>query len=303
VPPVSAPLSLDEYLQVATERYSACLDALPENELNRVITATARFHYIKLDPNGRPRWRDLAKNLAYHILSYCFSVQKRQAARSDADVMELRDEARQFFRDEQRSGEAGEMLLYFLLEAVLKAPQMVAKISLKTNPNVETLGSDGIHMKWDDEDDVLDLYFGEAKLYRDLDKAAAEAVKSIEKFHANSMEEFELRLVTRHFKHAAGPTRDAILGYVNRGTASETVRINHACMLGYDWDAYSTLRDGNVDVMIEQFRSRYESERPRIEAILNNRFSQFREKQLRFEIFIVPFTSVDDFRKAFLESL
>jgi hypothetical protein len=217
--------------------------------------------------------------------------------------MELRDEARQFFRDEERSGEAGEMLLYFLLEAVLNAPQMVAKISLKTNPKVETFGSDGIHMKWDEADDVLDVYFGEAKLYQDLDRAASEAVESIEKFHARSMEEFELRLVTRHFKHTEGPTRDAVLGYVNRGTASETVRVNHACLLGYEWDEYANLPDGKLDAMIKEFRSRYERDRPRIEALLNEKFARFREKRLRFEIFIVPFTSVEEFRKAFLESL
>ena len=117
------------------------------------------------------------------------------------------------------------------------------------------------------------------------------------------MEEFELRLVTRHFKHAIGPTRDAVLSYVNRGTSAETARVNHACMLGYNWDAYSTLREGKVEAMIEEFRSRYERDRPRIEAMLNERFSRFREKRLRFEIFIVPFTSVDEFRKAFLESL
>jgi hypothetical protein len=290
-------------LQVATERYAACLDALPQEESDWDVTATARFHYLKVDANGRPRWHDLAKNLAYHILSYCFSVQKRQQARSDADLMELRDEARQFFRDEERSGEAGEMLLYFLLEAVLNAPQMVAKISLKTNPKVETFGSDGIHMKWDEADDVLDVYFGEAKLYQDLDRAASEAVESIEKFHARSMEEFELRLVTRHFKHTEGPTRDAVLGYVNRGTASETVRVNHACLLGYEWDEYANLPDGKLDAMIKEFRSRYERDRPRIEALLNEKFARFREKRLRFEIFIVPFTSVEEFRKAFLESL
>jgi hypothetical protein len=267
------------------------------------MEATARFHHLKFDANGRPRWSDLAKNLAYHILQYCFSVKRREEAHSDVDLMELRDEARQFFRGESRSGEAGEMLLYFLLEAVLRAPQMVSKISLKTNPELETFGSDGIHMKWHQDDGVLDLFFGEAKLYQDFGKAATAAVKSIQNFHSNGMEEFELRMVTRHFKHAEGQMKDSILKYVNRGTAAETVRINHACLLGYDWTAYHNLGKGDLRAMVSTFRGMYQADVERLHPMLNERFGCFREKLLRFEIFVLPFTSVDEFRDAFLAAL
>jgi hypothetical protein len=230
-------------------------------------------------------------------------VQRRNEARSDPEILELRHEAREFFRNESRSGEAGEMLLYFLLEAILGAPQMVAKIALKTNPALETFGSDGIHMKWHENDGVLDTYFGEAKLFKRLGDASASAVKSIEKFHEKNMEEFELRMVTRHFKHAEGDLKDTILGYVNRGTAQTTVRLNHACLLGYNWDAYAGLPEGPLGEMIESFRGAYENEFSRIGTILNKDFARFKNKRLRFEVFILPFTSVDDFRAAFLEAL
>jgi hypothetical protein len=207
----SQSLTLDAYLQASVERYAACLDSLPQPSEIQGVDATVRFHHLRLDSNGRPRWKDLAQNLASHILSYCFSVQKRAEARSDVEVMDLRREARDFFRDEKRSGEAGEMLLYFILEAFLQAPQMVSKISLKTNPEVETFGSDGIHMKWNEHDEMLDVYFGEAKLYQELGPATTSAVESIEKFHANSMEEFELRLLTRHFKHANDELKTQVL--------------------------------------------------------------------------------------------
>lgn len=296
-------ISLDRYLQACTERCSACIDVIPEQHQVPDIQATARFHYLKIDSNGRPRWKDLAQNLAYHILSYCFSVQKREEARTDVEIMELRHEARQFFRDENRSGEAGEMLLYFLLEAILGAPQMVAKISLKTNPSLETFGSDGIHMKWHEEDGVLDVYFGEAKLYQNFADATAEAVGSIQKFHEKKMEDFELRMVTRHFKHAEDELKTAVLGYVKRGTAEETVRINHACLLGYNWDAYQNLPNGPLAQMVESFRQSYQADIARIGAIINHRFEAFKEKRLRFEIFVLPFSSVDEFREAFLKAL
>jgi hypothetical protein len=301
VPPQA--LCLDEYLQACTERYTACLDCLEDTHNVPGVTATARFHHLKLDANGRPRWEDLAKNLGNHILYYCFSTRRRSEARNDVELMELRREARQFFRDKSRAGEAGEMLLYFLLEAVLRAPQVVAKISLKTNPSMETFGSDGIHMRWHEADGVLDLFFGEAKLYRNLGRAATEAVRSIEKFHEKGMEDFELRMVTRHFKHVDSPMKDSVLAYVNRGTATETVRINHACLLGYNWDGYEKLPEGRMEEMIATFRDRYRTRLEGIRSTVNRQFGHFSQQRLRFEIFILPFVSVDDFREAFLEAL
>jgi hypothetical protein len=297
------PLNLDGYLEACTERYTACIDSLDRMRNLDGLVSTARFHYLKLDSNGRPRWEALAKNLAYHILYYCFAVQKRQEARTHVDLMELRDEARQFFREESRSGEAGEMLLYFLQEAVLGAPQMVSKISLKTNPKLETFGSDGIHMKWHRTESKFDLYFGEAKLHQNLRNAVTDAVKSISGFHENGMEEFELRMVTRHFKHADDAMKETVLKYVKTGTAAETVRINHACLLGYDWDAYASLPEGDVAKLGQIFRERYEKEADSIQQLLQSRFAAFQNKRLRFEIFVLPFTSVEKFREAFLEAL
>ncbi len=267
------------------------------------LEATVRFHHLKLDSNGRPRWKDLADNLANHILSYCFSTQKRGMAVTDVQILELRREARDFFRDTARSGEAGEMLLYFILEAVLRAPQMVSKISLKTNPEVETFGSDGIHMKWHEVDQLLDVFFGEAKIYKSLGRASSSAAKSIEAFHANSMEAFELRLLTRNFKYAEGKLKEEILSYVNRGTAVKTVRVNHACLLGYNWDQYESLPQKSFEEMTSIFEEHYLNDRARILKHLNKHFSIFKRKRLRFEVIVLPFQCVDKFREAFLEAL
>ena len=295
--------NLESYLEACTERYTACLDSIPTTVTFSGFTSTARFHYLKLDANGRPRWQDLAKNLADHIISYCFAVKKRPGNRSDLDTLALRREAKDFFREENRSGEAGETLLYFLQEAVLRAPQIVSKISLKTNPKLETFGSDGIHVKWHEADGKLDLYFGEAKLYKTLGAAATEAVKSILGFHKNGMEDFEVRMVTRHFKHADGPTKEAVLDYVKGGSSAKTVRINHACLLGYNSESYSLLPHGGDGDLEQIFRDGYEAHVDELRKTLATRFSKFAKMRLGFEIFVLPFTSVDEFRKAFLEAL
>ena len=297
------PLSLSAYLQASTERCDACLQSLPDKYTLKGVEATARFHHLRLDGNGIPKFRELAECLADHITYYCCTAQKRARAMTDDELLLLRREARTFFRDEKRSGEAGEMLLYFLLEAILGAPQMVTKISLKTNPQLETFGSDGIHMKWHDADRLLDVFFGEAKLYQEISDAAAKAVTSIEGFHENDMARFELGMVTSHFKHADGPTKDAVLSYVDRAGSAVNCRINHACLLGYDWNAYAKLPMGAMDTMVAAFQDAYRTDLPRLQKILDDRFSRFADKRLRFEVFLVPFASVDEFRNAFQGAL
>jgi hypothetical protein len=294
---------LDQYLSVAMDRYEACIGLSSAPTSLGDLSTSIRFHYLKLDSNGRPRWRDLAKNLADHILAYCFSASERKSVRSDIELMGFRRTARDFFRDSSRSGEAGEMLLFFLLEAVLQAPQMVSKISLKTNPEVETFGSDGVHMKWNEPDNLLEIYFGEAKLHKSLTKAVSGAVESIEKFHAKNMEDFELRLVSRHYKHAGDGTKSEVLKYVERGSATDTARINHACLLGYDWNAYDDLKADALKNMAQEFDRLYRADQQRIIELVHENFTNLTVKRLRFEVFVLPFQSVEAFRKDFLEAL
>ena len=59
-----------------------------------------------------------------------------------------------------RSGEAGEIVLYILNEWVLKAPQIVSKMYLKTNANMPVHGTDGIHARFDETKKKLYLYWG-----------------------------------------------------------------------------------------------------------------------------------------------
>lgn len=285
------------------KRYEACLGAFSEPTRLSDFAASIRFHYLKLDGNGRPRWGELAKSLADHILAYCFSTRERNRAKSDVDTVALTRTAREFFRDSKRSGEAGEMLLFFLLEAVLRAPQMVSKISLKTNSEMETHGSDGVHMRWNDQEEMMEIYFGEAKLHQNLAKAISGAFGSVEKFHAKKMEDFELRLVSRHYKHADGALKKQVLKYVERGTSADAVRVNHAFLLGYDWEGYEDLKTAALKLMVEEFDRLYQADQQRILDLVRGRFSTLSVKHLRFEVFILPFTSVDAFRQAFLEAL
>ena len=47
---------------------------------------------------------------------------------------------------ESNEGELGEILLYSMLEAHLKAPKLLTKLELKTDPNHYVNGTDGVHL-------------------------------------------------------------------------------------------------------------------------------------------------------------
>jgi hypothetical protein len=60
---------------------------------------------------------------------------------------------------------------------------------------------------------------------------------------------------------------------------------------------------GAMDTMVAAFQDAYRTDLPRLQKILDDRFSRFADKRLRFEVFLVPFASVDEFRNAFQGAL
>lgn len=224
----------------------------------------------------------------------------------------LKDEARALFRkweaeeinedNQPKSGEVGEMILWLLMEVILNAPQVVAKMDLKTNRKLEVFGSDGIHVKLD-SDDVLNIYFGEAKLYGDVGQALDSAFKSIEKFHEDKMYEHEFNLVTTHYKFLKSDQQNQIFDFITGQIRAHEVKINHACLIGYDWNDYKKLDGAERKNFISNFTDTYQVEAKRLTKLIQARFDKFSKKEFAFEVFFLPFNSVQDLRTAFNEKL
>ena len=90
---------------------------------------------------------------------------------SDLDLKEIKNpwkKARDYFGnvDPLRDGKSGELLLYLLVEAVLKIPLIAHKIRyVGDNPNDQAKGSDGIFMG--NYNDHTAFLFGEAKIHNE----------------------------------------------------------------------------------------------------------------------------------------
>lgn len=292
--------NLDQYVESCEARYNACIGRIDTDFEVAGMKANLRFKYVKFDGNGVPKFTTLAEVLADHLTQYCFSIQRRNNPKSILDYSRLNREAKSLLRRFKTSGESGEILLYFLIETVLKAPQLVAKMDLKTNPRMELHGSDGLHFKWNDVDGILDVYFGEAKLERDLSTAIDHALASITSFHEERLDEHELSLVTGHFKWADMRLRTEVLKYLDKHNPGLDCRYNHACLVGWSWNQYKLLQSDRRAEFVESFEDVYKARAGQIVKLINEKFKNFKFRHLRFEVFLLPFDSVQSFRDEFI---
>jgi Cap4 SAVED domain len=147
--------------------------------------ATCRCHFIAFDGNGRPMVKEFVSWLVREVVNYCIPrsrVARAKAAdeRSNgtAETVGLANDARKLFANLKLSGEGGEMLLYLLLEIGLGMPQLLCKMSLKTDEEMHFHGADGAHGKRL-EDGRLALYWGESKLYASVNEAIDAALSGL----------------------------------------------------------------------------------------------------------------------------
>jgi len=293
-------------LSASRDNYEACIGHVEYQHVCTGVTAKTRLHHLKFDANGQPKVEALAKCLVNHAIDYAISARNRPAVMTAQEGARYMQEARKLFRvvaapagTADLAGEAGELLLYFLLEAVIGAPQVVAKIELKTNPSLEVNGSDGIHMRWHPTDNLVDVYFGESKMYTDVGRALINAFDSIEKFHANGMRAHEISMVTKFFKGVDEKVKAAVNEALDTGRPSAEARINHACLIGYDWTGAGQTPGQAAATVEAEFRQQFLAAAPALHQKLQTRFDNCQRKQYGFEVFFLPFTSVQAFRDAF----
>lgn len=305
-PSVSAPSefeTLTDYLEAVEKHYRACLDHVEHKFAVDEINATLRFHYLKFDGDGIPKFKTLANVLVEHIIYYCIACRQRPGELRAHEYARLYKQARDLFRKEDTSGEAGELLLYFLLETVIKAPQAVCKMSLKTNRREEVKGSDGIHVAYDQEDDCLILYLGESKLYKAYGDALKDALDSIQTLYDEQRSDYELELVTSHFKHLDETLKNRISEYLDSRNPDGKFRICHACLIGFEWAKYSALGTDKHKTLISTFRDDYLKQCKKLAVKASELFEGYSCRHLSFEFFFIPFQSVGDFRAAFKRAL
>ncbi|MCD2443068.1 DUF1837 domain-containing protein [Agromyces sp. SYSU K20354] len=270
-----------------------------ENTRTRLHT-----HWIAFDGNGRPRVDALAKRLSELVLDYCIPRTRIQEAQdyfietqSTSKLVALHNEALSRFTRLEKSGEGGELLLYFLMEIGLKLPQVLSKMALKTDSQMHFNGADGVHLG-PGRNGNLAVYWGEAKVYDSFDGAARDCMAGISGFLLDegfgNLQE-DLLLVRDHLDIGS---RELSLRLVKYFTEGEKERLHlearGACLIAYTHDDYQhPLDPDDMSVLastVTQMTNWAESIGKKIK---NKEIAQF-----DLEVFCVPMPSSAKFRES-----
>jgi hypothetical protein len=190
----------------------------------------------------------LARYLQGELIQFCLGRRQIRRAkarighngRTEEDVYSLlTNRARRLLRIERRatnrSGECGELILYLLLEAYFRAPQLVAKMKMKTSPDMFVHGTDGIHFKYDAENQRLILILGESKTHAQLMSGIRSALESVAKLLVPRQFEHELDLICENAEdeidQLSAEVREAILEFLDPFSGSSAQRLETVAVL------------------------------------------------------------------------
>jgi len=286
-------------------------------EVDIVDTQTKCYCYsIKCDGNNNLRLQDLVDFIDERIIDYSIPKKKIDDAKehfaktgSTSKIVNLRKQATQLFTNLKQTGEGGELLLYILTLEILKIPQLISKMSLKTSGELHYQGSDGIHVKYDDKLKTLNLYWGESKMYKNINDAISKCFLSLNGFLLDNMsftsvQERDLLLITDNIKNNVNNEEfeDLIIAYFDKDNElSNNLVYKGICFIGYDNAQYQNLnKTKTIDEIKKEITEELKNHHKQISTQIK-KYSNLDSKEIH--VFLMPFPSVKEFRKHYLDTI
>lgn len=307
------PEPIEEALKRLARGKPADLNSLIHDVESHVIVdgtlVTAHCHCLKLDGNGRPRIEALVQAIAEHSLDYAIprsrireAEEDLQRSRSTQKLVRLVDEAKGLFTDLAKSGEGGELLLFVLAEKILQLPQLICKMSLKTNTRMHIHGADGLHAGVDPTTGKLLLYWGESKIFGDVTAAVRECLASIRPMLTEySSGQRDLQLLQRH-ADLDDPMLEAALKKYLDPDADEfnSLEFRGLCLVGFDCDAYPTAPS---PTQLAAMAKTIATSLPTWRDHVKKRLTEEKLDAFAMHFLLVPFPSAEGFRQLLRDQL
>ena len=259
--------------------------------------------------NNAFSYATLVEELGDILTAYALSRSAYDELCSQKKYTTLVSKAKERLRKaESNDGELGEILLYTMLEAHLKAPKLLTKLELKTDPNHYVNGADGVHLLKID-DNTFQFIFGESKLYSDLKKGvkkAFESLKNLLKEDLNKLR-YEIQLVNSNFlkeahdEHSVDLLKKLLIPREN----DEDLNIDHSfgIFLGFDVEITDDERKLNNADFRETIYEKVENAVRAILPTINDHIKQDDFRGYSFYIYIVPFSELKKQRKKMIAEL
>jgi hypothetical protein len=271
---------------------------------------------LKVDANGNLRLKDLVEFIDTKLVDYAIPKKDIDEARkylletgSTSKILELKTRANTLFTDLKKTGEGGEILLYILILEYLKIPQLISKMSLKTSGQVHYQGADGIHVKFDSANDTLNLYWCESKMYQEMSTAMDDCLKSVKGYlldvqSAKSVQQRDLELITSNINANVNneDLENALVRYFDKNDdLSNKIEYKAVCFIGFDRDVYML---NGILMSTKEIKATIESKVAKWYEALGEKIKKHEKLHLKeMHIFLMPFPSVEEFRKYFLSEI
>lgn len=290
------------------------IESVSLNEAIDGCASIAHCHVLKRSPLDEPKVKELSEHIAWSILDYAIprkqileAKKKSEEYNNNMYISKLESEAKELFTNLKTTGEGGEMLLYLLIQELLKAPQLLCKMPLKTDNRMHVHGIDGIHMKVEKTragELKLVLFWGESKLHKTLSSGIKEGLDTLSKFLTKeaSPEERKKDITLIRDNIDLGndsELQDAILDFINPASPNSTdtsVEYRGAILLGFDEGKYGEL---DHDSICSHVQSKMKSWIASVKKEIDNK----KLSHIEIHVFLLPFPSVEGFRKEFLSAL
>ena len=305
LPPEALAEALERLARGTPTDLSALLHDVERHVVVDGTNITAHCHCITLDGNGRPRIEDLVEAVTEHLLDYAIPRSESRAAYEERDrtgssqkVVRLHLKAKRLFTDLIQSGEGGELLLFALAEKVLRLPQLICKMSLKTNTRMHIHGADGLHAGVDEHTGKLLLYWGESKIFGDVTSAIRECLKSLAPMlQDHEANQRDLQLLQRHLDVDNDDLENAFKKFLNpNDPAFNSLEFRGLCLVGFDCDAYPK---GPSETELKAVVSAIASTLPEWKQHAAKRATEEKIDAFSMHFLFVPFPSADEFRRLF----
>lgn len=311
VPPGLEPWFAQRLAQLARNDKSPLGHLLHTHEQPLTIANTktmVRTHFLAFDANDRPAIDLFSTAVAGSILDFCIprarlleALETWQTTGSTAAISRLQHQARSLFVSSEKSGEGGELLLFMLMEQVLGVPQLISKMALKTSKSMHVHGTDGIHAAFT-PNDVLELYWGESKLYKSTSSAFSECFSSIAPYLSEEGAETrdqDLFLVRQNLDLGQRElTAHLIKFFDDSEPEAMQVRFRGACLVGFDHADYPNLKllkEGQEESLKEAVKQWHTS--------IEGQVGKHKLEKIDIDLFCVPFPSVEEIRKSINNSI
>lgn len=301
--------AVDRMVRGTTADLNPFLVSVGDSVLLHGTRTNCRCHFVARDGNGRPRVKGLAKRLSEQAIDYCIprsrvtAAAERLTTTGSADhLARINAEARDLFTSLERTGEGGEMLLFFLLERLLGAPQLLCKMSLKTSSEMHVHGADGVHIKAL-AGDRLGVYWCESKLHATVNSATDSCFESIAPFlvdEGGGASDRDLLLVRDNVDTGDDELNRRIVRYFLSDQPEALLReVRGASLIGFSLDNYPHPHADDGKTVVKDVRDAVEEWFTRVGA----RVSKYKLEAFEIDVFCLPMPSVDDFRTAFRKEL